>query len=447
MRITGFGAALGLLVATMAIAADPAHEAAGRLLVLLHGVGAEYAGAFDDQKRLVRPIELAEVRALLHEAAARVDALGEPLADEVRDAIASLSAACASEAFVDTVATRVDATSAAITRATGVTTQLLPTRAPAAARGALLFAENCARCHGTSGAGDGPAAATLEPKPANFRDPAFIRGETPEDFFTVVTLGRQESGMPAWGEVFSVDERWDLVAFLRSLARAPDTVERGNRVFREQCAPCHGPGGSGDGKEAVSLPVAVPDFGRPGALIGRADVELLDLLDAHGAPSAFHDFGALPPDDRMAVVTFLRALTLDRDATLGDGRSRGPAEAFGRVRRGLARAVDASRHGDGQALALVTDAYLQFEPLERAIGARDPGAVRRVEQAFLDLRAATESGDAATGAGATERVLAALADAEAVLSARSSGGATVALLLVSALALPTLVGRHLGRRK
>src|SRR5262249_58835647 len=112
---------------------------------------------------------------------------------------------------------------------------------------------------------------------------------------------------------------------------------------------------------------------------------------------------------------------------------------------GRGRAVDASRRGDGQSLALVSDAYLQFEPLERVIGARDPGVVRRVEQAFLDLRAATESGDAAAGSEATERVLAALADAEAVLSPRSSSGASVVLLLVSALALPTLVGRHLGR--
>src|SRR5262249_15441547 len=284
MRITGSGAALGLLLATTAAASDPAREAAGRLLVLLHGVGAEYAEAFDDKTgRLVRPIELAEARALLHEAEARVDALGEPLAHEVRDAIARLTAACTSDTFVDTVAARVDAASAAITRATGVTAELVPTRAPAAGRGGLLFAENCARCQGADGAGDGPDAKTLERKPANFRDPVFMRGETPEDFFTVVTLGRRESGMPAWGDVFSVDERWDLVAFLRSLGLAPDSGERGNRVFREQCAPCHGPEGSGDGKEAASLPVAPPDFGRPGALVGRADVELLDLLDTHGA--------------------------------------------------------------------------------------------------------------------------------------------------------------------
>src|SRR5262249_582095 len=169
MRITGSGAALGLLLATTAIAADPAREAAGRLLVLLHGVGAEYAGAFDDKKRLVRLIELAEVRALLHEATARVDALGEPLAADVRDATAGCPPACVGRAFGGPGPTRVRAPSAAPPRARGATTQLPPPRAPAAARGALPFAENCARCHGASGAGDGPDAATLERKPANFR--------------------------------------------------------------------------------------------------------------------------------------------------------------------------------------------------------------------------------------------------------------------------------------
>jgi high-affinity iron transporter len=37
-------------------------------------------------------------------------------------------------------------------------------------RGQELFAQNCAVCHGASGAGDGPATAALNPAPANFLD-------------------------------------------------------------------------------------------------------------------------------------------------------------------------------------------------------------------------------------------------------------------------------------
>jgi mono/diheme cytochrome c family protein len=36
-----------------------------------------------------------------------------------------------------------------------------------AARGAEVYAVNCVACHGSDGRGDGPQAATLDPKPSN----------------------------------------------------------------------------------------------------------------------------------------------------------------------------------------------------------------------------------------------------------------------------------------
>ena len=49
---------------------------------------------------------------------------------------------------------------------------------PTAAEGRSLYRENgCASCHGPSGQGDGPLAATLPSKPIDFRDPGlFNRG-------------------------------------------------------------------------------------------------------------------------------------------------------------------------------------------------------------------------------------------------------------------------------
>lgn len=40
------------------------------------------------------------------------------------------------------------------------------------AKGQELYAQNCATCHGESGAGDGIGAASLNPKPRNFKAPA-----------------------------------------------------------------------------------------------------------------------------------------------------------------------------------------------------------------------------------------------------------------------------------
>src|SRR5579884_2445350 len=49
------------------------------------------------------------------------------------------------------------------------------------AEGKTLFNANCAPCHGASGAGDGPAAASLNPKPADFKTP--IHAKLPDGYW------------------------------------------------------------------------------------------------------------------------------------------------------------------------------------------------------------------------------------------------------------------------
>lgn len=47
-----------------------------------------------------------------------------------------------------------------------------PTLSPELTKGEELFTQNCTSCHGEKGAGDGPAAASLNPKPRNYKAPA-----------------------------------------------------------------------------------------------------------------------------------------------------------------------------------------------------------------------------------------------------------------------------------
>lgn len=47
-----------------------------------------------------------------------------------------------------------------------------PELSPELKKGEELFSQNCASCHGEKGAGDGPAAQALNPKPRNYTDPA-----------------------------------------------------------------------------------------------------------------------------------------------------------------------------------------------------------------------------------------------------------------------------------
>lgn len=47
-----------------------------------------------------------------------------------------------------------------------------PALSPELEKGAELFAQNCASCHGEKGLGDGPAGNALNPKPRNYKSPA-----------------------------------------------------------------------------------------------------------------------------------------------------------------------------------------------------------------------------------------------------------------------------------
>jgi mono/diheme cytochrome c family protein len=85
------------------------------------------------------------------------------------------------------------------------------------AGGAELFVENCAACHGATGAGDGPAAASLDPRPADLRRVAARReGVFPEAEILQVIDGRDPIAahgsreMPIWGKHFDLDQSGGL---------------------------------------------------------------------------------------------------------------------------------------------------------------------------------------------------------------------------------------------
>ena len=85
------------------------------------------------------------------------------------------------------------------------------------ARGEVLFKQNCTSCHGDAGRGDGPAVATLNPKPRNFTQPdKWTRGYRITDIFTTVTIGVKGTGMAAFDFIVPAD-RMALVHYVRSL--------------------------------------------------------------------------------------------------------------------------------------------------------------------------------------------------------------------------------------
>ncbi len=99
------------------------------------------------------------------------------------------------------------------------------------ARGRRLYAMYCTVCHGMKGDGEGQIAKLLDPKPRNHTDGKGTRpgdgmnDRTDEQLFNAITKGGQgikkSVNMPAWGHVISEENRWDLVAYLRTIAAPP----------------------------------------------------------------------------------------------------------------------------------------------------------------------------------------------------------------------------------
>ena len=83
----------------------------------------------------------------------------------------------------------------------------------------------CGGCHGTSGKGDGPAAAALKPKPQDHTNGKYMNGLTDKALFDITKGGgvgvKKSPLMPAWGNTLKDDDIWNLVAYIRSLAQPP----------------------------------------------------------------------------------------------------------------------------------------------------------------------------------------------------------------------------------
>jgi mono/diheme cytochrome c family protein len=79
----------------------------------------------------------------------------------------------------------------------------------------------CAGCHGMSGKGDGPAAAGLNPKPADLSDRNYLSTLSDQYLFDVIKEGgpqvKKSPLMPAWRGALSDKEIASVISYLRSL--------------------------------------------------------------------------------------------------------------------------------------------------------------------------------------------------------------------------------------
>jgi mono/diheme cytochrome c family protein len=82
--------------------------------------------------------------------------------------------------------------------------------------GEKIYMKRCVACHGKAGNGDGPDAADLGIHPAKLSDP-LIRQQTDGELFWKITVGKKP--MPNYGTRLSPTDRWNVINYLRSLAK------------------------------------------------------------------------------------------------------------------------------------------------------------------------------------------------------------------------------------
>ena len=88
--------------------------------------------------------------------------------------------------------------------------------ANATAEGKKIYDTNCAVCHGSKGLGDGVAAAGLSKPPANHSSAA-VQKLTDGAIFWKISEGNNP--MPAYKQIYSETQRWQLVNFIRTLSK------------------------------------------------------------------------------------------------------------------------------------------------------------------------------------------------------------------------------------
>ncbi|MEQ7874708.1 cytochrome c/FTR1 family iron permease [Sphingomonas sp. ASV193] len=316
---------------------------------LLDYVAVDYPGAVRDG-RVLSASEFAEMREFTATAEAQLKTLhGSPSQSALLTQAAALRAQVDAKAPATEIARRARQLGADLLKAYPV--PFAPAQMPDLNRGNQLYQANCASCHGVAGHGDGPAAASLDPKPVNFTDRNRASERSLFALEQVIDQGIGGTPMPSFAHLPAQD-RWNLAFKVGTFAYPADLVAAGKQTWE-------------------------------GDPVLRARIPSLAAL-ATLTPAALSQ--QIGEDKAIAVIAYLRSTPSAIQPSSGD--------SLALTRSKLAASVSAYAAGqrdDARKLAL--SAYLDgFEPVEPILTARDPALMHRIESSLGEYRAAIGQG-------------------------------------------------------
>jgi high-affinity iron transporter len=318
---------------------------------LLDYMSVDYRGAVRADGSIISPSEFAEMREFSGSVAQRIAALpANPQRAALVAEARQFTASVAAHVPPDEIERRAHGLAGRLLGAYPV--PLAPQRVPDLERGARLYAENCASCHGATGFADTATARQLNPRPIAFADRDRARHRSLFGLYQVISQGLEGTPMASWSQLPSQD-RWAL-AF---------TVGR----------------------------FAYPDaLAKDGADLWNGDPSL------HGRIPNIETLAGLTPEALAGQIGEQRAnaLTAYLRATPGAVMHREGAQSLAVSRDLLAQSLAAYRAGErDHSGELALAAYLDgFEPVEAVLNARDASIVARVEAGMGALRSAIHDG-------------------------------------------------------
>jgi len=225
---------------------------------------------------------------------------------------------------------------------TNYAVNVAPRTPPSLATGKQLYSQQCASCHGVTGNGEGPQAATLNPPPINFQDMSRQQERSVWGLYSAISQGVEGTAMRAF-KGLSEEQRWSLAYYVSNFPFSDEQRSAGEALWRD--TPVQG---------------WIPD------------IATLSSLTAVEAEQRFGKQGS-------EVLAFLRS----EPEVLASGQG-----ALKTARNLLEQSISKYRNTEPkEAYRLALSAYLDgFELGEPALASSNPEMTKSLEQAMLGYR-------------------------------------------------------------